>query len=124
MATKIAKGKASGRRKRTKAAAKSSTIGGFYESALNEAERGSLKEAGEIVGLDEEIAVLRVKLLSALDEHPDDLPLMLRGIGLLVKAVSARYRLSKQAEDDLAASLAGVIRGAGGILMPEIFASE
>lgn len=124
MATKIASGKASGRRKRTKAGDKAATIGDFYGSVLDEAEQLALGEARKIDGLDEEIAVLRVKLRSAVKAHPEDLPLMLRGIGLLVKAVSARYRLSKQAEDDLADSLAGVIRGVGGILMPEIFASE
>ena len=41
-----------------------------------------------------------------------------------MKVVSARYRLSKQAEEDLAGSLAGVIRGVGGLLMPEAFSDE
>ena len=124
MATKSASKKTAGRRKRTKAVDKAKSILDFYESALDEAERDLLQDARKIDGLDEEIAVLRVKLRSAVKEHPENLPLMLRGIGLLVKAVSARYRLSKQAEDDLADSLAGVIRGVGGILMPEIFANE
>ncbi len=124
MATKSASRKASGRRKRTKPADNVATIHDFYESALDEGERELLPDARKIDGVDEEIAVLRVKLHSAIEENPEDLPLMLRGIGMLVKAVSARYRLSKQAEDDLADSLAGVIRGVGGILMPEIFANE
>ena len=119
MATKSASKKTSSRRKRTKP-----TAGAFYEGALNRAEQLALVEAKKIDGVDEEIAVLRVKLLSALDENPEDLPLMLSGIGMLVKAVSARYRLSKQDEDDLAGNLAGVIRGVGGILMPEIFSDE
>lgn len=96
----------------------------FYGSALDAAERIELDAAAEVEGLDEEIAVLRVKLRKALSKHPEDLPLMLRGIDLLVKAVSARYRLSKQAEEDLAESIAGVIRGVGGLLMPEAFADE
>ena len=122
--TTSANGKAPVHRKRTRTTRKPRTIGGFYESALNEAEAALFQDAKKLDGLDDEIAVLRVKLRSAVKAHPDNLPLMLRGIGLLVKAVSARYRLSKQAEDDLADSLAGVIRGVGGILMPEIFASE
>ena len=93
----------------------------FYASALEEAERIELEEAAEIEGLDEEIAVLRVKLRKALVEHPEDRQLMMRGIELLVKAVSARYRLSKQAQEDLAESIDGVIRGVGGALMPEAF---
>lgn len=96
----------------------------FYASALDEAERIKLEEASEVEGLDQEIAVLRLKLREALSRRPEDLPLMLRGIELLVKAVAARYRLSKQAEEDLAESLAGVIRGVGGLLMPEAFKDE
>ena len=48
----------------------------------------------------------------------------LASAALLVKVVSARYRLSKQTEEDLAGSLAGVIRGVGGLLMPEAFSDE
>ena len=96
----------------------------FYGSALDAAERIELETAEEIQGLDKEIAVLRTKLRSVLVKRPDDLPLMLRGIELLVKAVSARYRLSKEAEENLSESLAGVVRGVGGLLMPEAFADE
>ena len=124
MTTKSASRKTSSRRKRTKAGDKAATTRAFYESAMDEAERDLLQDARKIEGLDEEIAVLRVKLRSAVKKRPANLPLMFRGIGLLVKAVSARYRLSKQSEADLADSLDRVIRGAGGVLMPEIFASE
>ena len=124
MTTKSASRKASGRRKRTKAVDEAKSIRDFYGSALDEAERALLDDARKMHGLDEEIAVLRVKLRSAVDKHEENLPLRLRGIGLLVTAVSARYRLSKQEKANLADSLDSVIRGAGGVLMPEIFAGE
>lgn len=94
----------------------------FYGSALDAAERIELEAASEVEGLDEEIAVLRMKLREALSKRPQDVQLMLRGIELLVKAVAARYRLSKEAEEDLAGSIAGVVRGVGAQLMPEAFA--
>ncbi len=94
----------------------------FYGSALDAAGRIELEAAEGIEGLDREIALLRVKLREVLSERPQDMQLMLRGVDLLVKAVSARYRLSKQAEEDLAESIAGVVRGVGGLLMPEAFA--
>ena len=90
----------------------------FYAGALDAAERIELEAAAEVEGLDEEIALLRMKLRKALGKRPDDLPLMLRGIDLLVKSVSARYRLSKEAEQDLSDSIAGVLRGVGGLLGP------
>ncbi|MBI4337033.1 MAG: hypothetical protein HY683_04300 [Chloroflexi bacterium] len=85
----------------------------FYAAALTEAERLRLSRAKEVKGLDEEIALLRVRLLKLVREHPEDFDLLLKGIALLVRAVSARYRLSPKAEDDLAASIAGVVKGIG-----------
>jgi hypothetical protein len=96
----------------------------FYGSALDAAQQIELQEAADIEGIDKEIAVLRVKLREVLQREPKDLPLMLRGIELLVKAVSARYRLSKEAEEDLSESIAGVVRGVGGLLIPEAFEHE
>ncbi len=93
----------------------------FYSDACNEAERLQLQKADGIDGLDDEIAMLRVKLYSVVSKRKENIPLMLRGIDLLVKAVSARYRLSKKAEENLSDSLAGVLRGVGGALMPERF---
>jgi hypothetical protein len=63
--------------------------------------------------LDEEIAVLRVKLRSQLEAHPEDFPNLLKGVDLLVKAVKTRYRLSKKAEEDLYQSVIGVLEGVG-----------
>jgi hypothetical protein len=112
------------RPRRAKAGRSSKLTRDFYGSALEAAERIALEQAAEVEGLDEEIAVLRVKLRDVLQRQPEDLPLMLRGIELLVKAVSARYRLSKEAEGDLSESIAGVVRGVGGLLMPEAFEHE
>ena len=100
------------------------SLSGFYRKGLAEAERLELQEAADVQGLDDEIALLRLKLREALEKRPQDLPLMLKGVELLVKAVSARYRLSKEAQSDLADSLANVIRGVGGQLFPERFEGE
>ena len=93
----------------------------FYGSALDSAEQIELESAAAVEGLDEEIALLRVKLRTAVARQPDDLQLMLRGIDMLVKAVSARYKISKTSQDDLAASISGVLRGVGVQLAPERF---
>jgi len=91
----------------------------FYGRALGEAEKNLLPEARELEGLDEEIALLRVKLIQALREKPQDLELLLKGVGMLVRAVSTRYRLSKKGEEDLYQSVLGVLRGIGDALSPE-----
>jgi len=89
---------------------------GFYAQALSEAERVLLPEARGIEGLDEEIALLRVKLTTALEEQPDNMPLMLRAVDLLVKAVAAKYRLSKKSREDLADAINEVLKEIGGAL--------
>ncbi len=83
----------------------------FYERALTEAERADFRAALEIDDIDEEIALLRVRLLEAVRERPDDLQLMLQGIQLLARAVATRYRLSKKSEEDLSETLANVLSG-------------
>jgi len=86
---------------------------GFYEQALSEAEQVLLPEAREIEGLDEEIALLRVKLSSAIEAQPDNMALMLRAVDLLVKAVAAKYRLSKKSREDLADAINEVLKEIG-----------
>lgn len=93
----------------------------FYDSAVNEAERLRLRTAKHIEGIDDEIALLRIRLHRLAREHPEKVDELRRGVETLVKAVSLRYRLSKKAEDDLYQNLLGVLRGIGGAMWPEAF---
>jgi len=88
----------------------------FYAEALTEAERLELPKAQEVEGLDQEIAVLRVRLKRALMDNPQDLALIAKGVDMLVKAVSARYKLSPKARRDLADNLANLVENLGQLL--------
>ncbi|MBI2913818.1 MAG: hypothetical protein HYY03_07850 [Chloroflexi bacterium] len=90
----------------------------FYRDAMSEAEQVELGEAQQVEGLDDEIAVLRVRLKRAVEERPEDLQLLVRGVDLLVKAVAARYRLSPKARRDLAENLAATLNSLGDQLLP------
>ena len=92
---------------------------GFYHEALSEAERW--ERARQMEGLDEEVALLRVRLKEALEERPRDMQLIAKGIDLLVKAVAAKYRLSPKAQRELSDSIDGVVRDIGTVLYPEGF---
>jgi hypothetical protein len=92
--------------------------GVFYESSLTEAEREELPAAAEIEGLADEIAVLRVRLKTAVRQHPEDFALMVQGVGMLVRAVTAQYRLSPRARKDLADNLAAVLNSMGDQILP------
>ena len=91
----------------------------FYEDAMSRAERVRLSRARQMQGLDEEIALLRVRLGRLAEEQPENVELLIKGIGMLVRAVSAKYRLSPRSEKDLYQSLLGVLEGVGSVLLPE-----
>jgi hypothetical protein len=78
----------------------------FYGRALSEAERLSLAEALEVEGFDEEIAALRVRLRTAIEKYPEDLPLMLRGMDVLRRLVASKYGLSKDDQRDFESAFA------------------
>jgi hypothetical protein len=81
----------------------------FYEQALTEAESTDLESARAIEGLDDEVALLRLRLRSLLAGRPEDLTLMFKGVELLTKAVSARYRMSKGERSEVSESLRELI---------------
>jgi hypothetical protein len=92
---------------------------GFYSAALSRAERLRLSRARKVKGLDEEIALLRLKLLGLLEEHPEKVELLFKGLNLLLRAVATRYKLSPKAQEDLYQNIVGVLKGLGEALWPE-----
>ncbi len=98
--------------------------GGFYSSVVSEAEQLKLPEAMDMEGLDQEIALLRVRLVQLLREQPDNTALIFKGIDLLVRTVGSRYRLSKKSKDDLSEAIEGVLNGIGGALGLEGFSES
>ena len=72
----------------------------------------SLDAAMSIKGLDEEIGILRDTLRKIVKrKHGKEIELMLRGMAILARLVATRHRLSKKSQEDLAASMAGVLSG-------------
>lgn len=90
----------------------------FYRQAVDESERAGLDAALDVEGVDQEIAILRLRLRTLLRERPDDLPLIMKGIDMLAKTVATRYKLSPVDESELIESLSGVVRSLG-VLWPE-----
>jgi hypothetical protein len=69
---------------------------GFYSQALNEAEKLELEEARSIDGIDEEIAILRVKLRELIVAEPERFDLHLRLATTIARLVTTRYNISKE----------------------------
>jgi RNA processing factor Prp31 len=84
----------------------------FYRAVLDEAEQIAMQTAEQMEGLDREIEVLRVKLRKIVKAKNPNLKLMIRGMDMLNRLVSTRYRISKRSQKDLAASIAAVLQSA------------
>lgn len=83
----------------------------FYEAALDQSERTDFPVALEVEGIDQEIAMLRLRLRAALRDRPEDLPLMLRGVGMLIRALATKYKLPKADQEALADAFSSELEG-------------
>jgi hypothetical protein len=86
--------------------------------ARSDEEAAALREAARIQGLEHEIAMLRVRLLSALDEDEVDLTRVLKGCEVLTRAVATQYRISPKSRKDLSDSLAAALNTFGDLILP------
>ncbi len=82
---------------------------GFYDQAFDEAERLELEEARGIDGIDEEIAMLRVKLRELIMAEPERFELHLKIANTIAKLVTTRYNISKEQKKSLKEAIAKVL---------------
>ena len=59
-----------------------------------------LPSAMSLEGMDEEIALLRIRLRRLAGEKPDEFALLLRGIGMLARTLSIKYKLSSGSDGE------------------------
>jgi hypothetical protein len=81
----------------------------FYGQALNEAERLELEEARGVEGIDEEIAILRVKLRELIVAAPEKFDLHLRLATTIARLVTTRYSISKEQKKSLKEAITKVL---------------
>lgn len=82
---------------------------GFYSKALDKAEELQLEAARGIDGLDEEIAILRVKLRTIMQSDPDNIELALAAANTIARLVRTRYNISKEQKRSLKDAIAKVL---------------
>ena len=74
---------------------------GFYSTILTEAQRIQLDNASLVPGLDDEIALLRVKLLELAEQHPDRIDLHIEAATAIARLVKARYQINSKQKRSL-----------------------
>ena len=83
---------------------------GFYSKVLDEAERLDFELATGVDGIDDEIALLRVKIKSLLAHDPENIKLIMLATNTLARLVRTRYNISKEDKKGLKEAIGNVLR--------------
>jgi len=83
---------------------------GFYSKVLDEAEKLDFESASGVDGIDDEIALLRVKIKSALERDPENIRLIMQATNALAGLVKTRYRINKEQRQGLREAIGNVLK--------------
>jgi hypothetical protein len=83
---------------------------GFYSKVLDEAEQLDFELASGVEGFDDEIALLRVKIKSLLENDPENIRLLMEATNTLVRLVKAKYNISKEQKKGLKEAIENVLK--------------
>jgi hypothetical protein len=83
---------------------------GFYAKVLDEADQLDFELAAGVNGLDDEIALLRVKIKSLLANDPENIKLLMDVTNTLVRLVNTKYKISKEQKQGLKEAIENVLK--------------
>ena len=83
---------------------------GFYSKVLDEAERLDFELASGVDGIDDEIALLRVKIKSLIAHDPNNIKLIMQATNTLAGLVKTSYKMSKEQKKGLKEAIGNVLR--------------
>ena len=83
---------------------------GFYSKVLDEAEQLDFELATGVEGIDNEIALLRVKIKSLIERDPENIKLIIQATNTLVRLVTTKYNISKEDKQGLKEAIGNVLR--------------
>jgi len=82
----------------------------FYSRVLDEAEQIDFELASGVEGLDDEIALLRMRVRTLLENDPDNIRYIVQATNALVRLVRARYDISKEDRKGLKEAIGNVLK--------------
>ena len=83
---------------------------GFYSKVLDEAEQLDFELASGVEGIDDEIALLRVKIKSILSHDPENIKLIMQATNALARLIRTRYNITKDQRKGLKEAIGNVLR--------------
>ena len=81
----------------------------FYARALTEAERLEIEDAGRVEGVDDEIALLRLRMREMVANSPERIDLQMDLAAVISRLVRTRYQISSQRKKSLKAAITKVL---------------
>ncbi len=83
---------------------------GFYSRVLDEMEQADFEQATDVEGIDEEIALLRVKIKSVVQRDPENIKLIMQALNTLARLLRTRYNIGKEDKKGLKEAIANVLK--------------
>ncbi len=83
---------------------------GFYSKVLDEAEQLDVELAQGVEGIDDEIALLRVKIKSILMNDPENIRLIMEATNTLARLIRTRYNTTKDQNKGLKEAIGNVLK--------------
>jgi len=83
---------------------------GFYSRVLDEKEQAAFDQATSVEGIDEEIALLRVKMISLLERDPENIKLISQATNTLIKLMLIKSDVDKKDPNSMKTAIYTVLR--------------
>ena len=83
---------------------------GFYSKVLDETEQIDFELAAGVNGIDDEIALLRVKIKSILSHDPENIKLIMQATNTLARLIKTKYNITKEQKKGLKEAIGNVLR--------------
>jgi hypothetical protein len=83
---------------------------GFYSHVMDEAEKVDFELAEGVEGIDDEIALLRVKIKSLLASDQENITLIMKMADTLARMVKTRYQMDREHKKGLKEAIGNVLK--------------
>ncbi len=83
---------------------------GFYSNNLDDSQQRDFEQATLVEGIDEEIALLRVKIKSVVERDPENLKLIMQAVNTLARLLRTRYNIGKDDRVSLREAIGNVLK--------------
>jgi hypothetical protein len=82
----------------------------IYYRALNKTEKLDFENASGVEGIDDEITILRLKIMAILENDPENIKLIMAASDILAKLVKVRYSMNHKGEGRFKEALENVFK--------------